>query len=208
MKRLILILMFATLHMQYAVARPVSYPGGWTIITENNGDQNYGLVHYTFTPKLAVGYRVDYDRDSKDTFHGVQMNNLLKRWNNPDSQANIYLKSAAGVSAKGSDLEGMIGMQADWEDRRWMIMYENNAMASPNDMRREFRQSLGLGVAPYVAEFGSLHTWIMPHILHQPEDKKNWQFAPMLRMFKGPVLFEAGYNVTTKTPLFNAMIRF
>ena len=199
---LYLILILAALPVS---ARPVSYPGGWTAIVENDGDENSALVHYTLNPKLALGYRVAYDRDTGETFHGIQMNNLIKRWNEPDSQANIYFKSAIGVAERP---EGFIGAQADWENRRVMIMYENMAMISPNEEKRKFHQSLGFGIAPYLGEAGDLHTWIMPHILHQPEDDKPWQFAPMVRFFKASFLIEGGYNVTEKTPILNATIRF
>ncbi len=189
-----------------AEARPVSYPGGWTVITEHDSGNNNALVHYTINRFTSVGYRLDHDRETDRTFHGIQMNNLLKRWNNPDSQANIYLKTAAGLRA--GEAEGFAGLQADWEDRRWMIMYENMGMISGEGEQRKFHQNFGLGVAPYVAEFGALHTWVMFHAMHEPESDKNWQFVPMLRFFKGPVLVGAGYNVTNRNPVANAMIRF
>jgi hypothetical protein len=189
-----------------AWARPVSYPGGWTFITENDGSNNTAVTHYTVDRHTAVGYRLDYDRDTQKTFHGFQMNNLLKRWNNPDSQANIYLKSAVGF--RDGEAEGFTGTQMDWEDRRFMLMYENMGMVSGEEEQREFHQKFGLGIAPYVAEFGSLHTWFMFHAVHEPESDKNWQFESMLRFFKGTVLIEAGYNFTMDQPMANAMIRF
>ena len=211
MKRIILstilcLGLFLALSTQMAVARPVSYPGGWTFITENDGEANSALVHYTVTPKTAFGYRVEYDRSTRATFNGVQMNNLLQRWNNPASQANIYLKSAVGVAK--DDPEAFTGIQADWENRRYMVMYENRAMLSQDDKRQMFHQEVGFGIAPYVAEFGSFHTWIMAHVRHHPEDEKPFQFQPMLRFFKGTILVETGYNVTTHAPVANAMIRF
>ena len=186
-------------------ARPVSYPGGWTVITENDGDENNALVHYTLTTHTAIGWRIAYDRATHETFNGIQMNNLLKRWNNPDSQANIYLKSAIGMAERP---EGMLGAQIDWEDRRFMTSYENAVTLSPENAKRKFHQSFGLGIAPYLGESGELQTWIMPHLLYQSEDDKKWQFAPMLRFYKNTVLIEAGYNFTKSTPVANAMIRF
>lgn len=188
-----------------AQARPVSYPGGWTVITENDADENSALLHYTLTPRVSVGYRMAYDRMTHETFHGAQMNNLLKRWNMPDAQANIYLKSAIGFAERP---EGFVGVQTDWETRRHMVMYENRATFSPNDQKQRFNHSVGFGIAPYVAEAGALHTWIMPHVLYQPEDNKKWQFTPMLRFFKDSVLVEGGYNMTIKKPILNATIRF
>lgn len=187
-------------------ARPVSYPGGWTIITEHNGEENNALAHYTVNTQTSLGYRYAYDREDHTYYNGVQVNYLVKRWNNPDSQANIYIKSSIGMIEDG--VEGFTGMQADWENRRWMVMYENRVTESEQERRSEFHQDIGLGVAPYVAEFGSLHTWMMLHVMQHPSDENNWQVQPLIRFFKGTVLFETGYNLTNKTPLANAMIRF
>lgn len=194
------------LYTGVAHARPVSYPGGWTFITENDGENNTALVHYTIDRTTALGYRIDYDRDTHKTFNGIQMNNLIKRWNNPDSQGNIYLKSAFGLRAENA--EGLVGTQADWENRRIMLMYENMGMVSGDEAQNKFHQKFGFGIAPYVAEFGSLHTWMMFHAVQEPEDDKNWQFESMLRFFKGPILVEGGYNFTKNQPMANAMIRF
>lgn len=189
-----------------AEARPVSYPGGWTLIAQNDRYENSALLHYTVTPRWSVGYRAAYDRDTRAMFNGIQVNNLLRRWNNPDSQANIYLKSAAGLTE--GDVEGFTGLQADWENRRVMVSYENRISFSPNEMRRDYQQEAGFGIAPYVAEFGAFHTWAMLHLVHMPEANDPVQVQPMLRFFKGTVLVEAGYNVTIDKPVLNAMIRF
>lgn len=196
--------------MASAFARPVSYPTGWTVITENNAMENSALLHYTLTPKTAIGYRYAYDRPTQDGSHGVQINNLLHRWNNPGSQANIYLKSAVGVIDQddGFAAEGFTGMQADWENRRVMVMYENRATLSADGERSRFMQQAGFGVAPYFAEFGAFHTWAMIHVVHRPDQSKPIQFEPMLRFFKGPVLVETGYNITVNKPVVNATFRF
>ncbi len=186
-------------------ARPVSYPGGWTFITENDDDENSALMHYTITTRTAVGYRTAYDRDSGELFNGIQMNNLIKRWNNPGSQANIYVESALGMAERP---EAFVGLKTDWENRRVMIQYDNKMTTSPNPDKREFIQSAGAGVAPHLARSGEIQTWLMFHVLHQPEDTKNWQAVPMLRVYKNVLLFEGGYNLTTKTPVANAIIRF
>lgn len=204
--KLVITLLLVLFLPSFVAARPVSYPGGWTFITENDAEQNSALMHYTITPRVAVGYRASYNRDTHATFNGIQMNNLLKRWNNPDSQANIYTRTAIGLTQ--DKVEGFGGIQADWETRRYMISYENMAMFSPDDRRNRFHQMAGVGIAPYVAEFGSFHTWAMLHVIHAPEDRQEMQWQPMMRFFKGPLLFEGGYNTTLKYPVVDFTARF
>lgn len=176
-------------------------------MTENDARNNTGLVHYTFTPSFAAGFRVDHDRNTDTTFQGVQANYLVKRWNNRHSQGNFYVRGGVGVR-DGDKLNGFTGIQGDWETRRVMLMYDNTAWVAGDSDIREFRQRLGGGVAPYVAEFGSTHTWAMVHIAHEPQMNKNWQLEPMIRVFRGVTLVEFGYNVTTRTPILNGFVRF
>ena len=211
MKQLIfLLLLIPTL----ALARPVSYVGGTTLMVENDGEKNAALLHYTVSPNLAVGYRTEYLRHHNATFNGAQANWLVKRWNAPNSQANIYVKSALGYTHGNGDrsdnIEGFTGLAADWENRRFMVGYENRAWLSGNAARQHLEQDAMIGVAPYVAEFGALHSWAMLHIKHVPEDEAGdqVQFVPQMRFFQGPYLLEAGYNITNDTPVLNGIIRF
>ena len=64
----------------------------------NNGEANNLHLHYSPTAKTSLGYKFEYWRDGDYTINAVQMNNLLKRWNAEDSQANLYLKSGAGIA--------------------------------------------------------------------------------------------------------------
>ena len=81
-----------------ALSRPVSYPGGWTMMLTNDGHANSAHIHYSPTARMSVGVRSEYRREGDYYMNSVQMNNLLKRWNSKDSQANFYLKSGVGVA--------------------------------------------------------------------------------------------------------------
>ena len=77
-----------------ADARPVSYPSGWTVMQMNNGDMSSAHIHYspTFTDSIGLYSERNWGEDWH--FTGVQYNRLVKRWNKPNSQANLYLKAA------------------------------------------------------------------------------------------------------------------
>lgn len=194
-------------------ARPVSYPTGWTGMMQNNGDRNSLHIHYSPTAKTSIGYRYEHWRDKDYDLHVVQMNNLLKRWNEPDSQANLYLKSGVGVvDGKSGDIDGendvagFTGIAADWEDRRFFVSYENR-YTHAGDFDDFYQQSARLGVAPYIGDYGDLHTWLMVEVEHNPEAKDNVTVTPLVRLFKDTHLIEAGMS-NHGDVLFNYIYRY
>ncbi|HCX12168.1 MAG TPA: hypothetical protein DHU81_17915, partial [Hyphomonas sp.] len=75
-----------------AEARPVSYPGGWTVMQMNNGDSSSLHAHYSPTASDSIGFYAERNWAEDVQFTGLQYNRLLKRWNGPSSQANTYFK--------------------------------------------------------------------------------------------------------------------
>ena len=105
---------------QFANAHPVSYQDGFGIMSYNSQNMNELLLTYSFSPRFAVAHT--YLRDSsKSEFYIPRANFLLKRWNEPDSQANIYLSAGSGIerfNSKTSSAQlGEIVM--DWERRKY-----------------------------------------------------------------------------------------
>jgi len=198
-------------------ARPVSYPTGWTLILRNDVNQNSGLVHYTLDVDHSLGLRLRYDREGDFTFTGAQLNRLIKRWNKPDSQANIYGRLALGVvtddldsaepQLKRDDYEALFfGLSGDWETRRYFV----SAAAEHWDNGRfgEFSSFHSrLGIAPYIANTGALHTWVMLEGHHRPESRDKVGASALLRFFKGPALLEVGVDDKGE-PLLNYIHRF
>lgn len=177
----------------------------------NNADFSSLHAHYSPTAKASIGYRGEWWRDEDWHFQGLQYNALLKRWNAPASQANIYFKSALGVRTDDSgpsderSAAGFVGFSTDWEDRRWFVSYGNRAFVSDQD--NFFTQTARAGVAPYIGDYGDLHTWLMLQVEHKPEGEDSIKVTPLVRMFKGPFLIEAGANEDGEG-LFNFIWRY
>lgn len=204
----ILCALFLSVISSSALARPVSYPGGWMAMQMNDAASNALQIEYSPTNTYSIGYTAEYWREEEWQLHGLAFNKLLKRWNNHDSQGNLYLISAAGLAYSDFDnfdnkteAAGFAGLEADWEDRRFYTSYENRLIYA-GDIDKEFRQKARVGVAPYIGEYGDLHTWLMLQVDHAPSDKDHFTVTPLVRLFKGTNLLEAGVS-NKGTVLFN-----
>lgn len=196
-----------------AEARPVSYPGGWTLMALNNGHANSVHVHYSPTAYTSVGVRSEYRREGDFYLNSVQVNNLIKRWNSKASQANFYLKSGVGVAYSDAgdfdgetEAAGFTGVALDWEDRRYFTSYENRLIEA-GDIDGGFSQSARVGIAPYIGDYGDLHTWLMLQVDHVPESNEKVTVTPLVRFFKDVHLMEAGVS-NQGDVLFNYILRF
>lgn len=194
-----------------AEARPVSYPGGWTAMQLNNGDMSSIHIHYSPTFRDSIGLYSERNWGEDWHFTGVQYNRLVKRWNTPDSQANVYFKAAAGQVdpfGDGADVEaaGFIGIGADWETRRWFASYEGRAYDL--GFTQDARQSARIGVAPYIGDYGDLHTWLMLQVENQPEADTPTTLTPLVRFFYDVQLLEIGYTPESEELMLNWIVRF
>jgi len=200
-----------------AEARPVSYSDAWTVMLRNDSYLNSAHVHYTFDTRHSVGLRLRYDRENDFLFTGVQLNRLMKRWNKPDSQANIYgrfglgqvtddLDSAELRLKRGKDEAVFFGVSGDWETRRYFISaaaehWEHGRFGEYSSFHSR------VGIAPYVANTGALHTWLMVEGHHRPESRDKAAVTALVRFFKGPSLLEVGIDDQGE-PLLNYIHRF
>ncbi len=196
-----------------ANARPVSYPGGWTTMLMNDGDKNTAHVHFSPSVKYSIGYKFEYWRDREFTLHAIQVNSLVKRWNKKHSQANFYLKAGIGMAEtkldtidSSSEAAGFIGIATDWEDRRYFVSYQNR-YTKAGKLADFYQQSARVGWAPYVGDYGDLHTWLMLQVDHMPEAENNLTITPLVRLFKGVHMLEAGMNNRGEI-LFNYILRY
>ena len=119
----------------------------------------------------------------------------LNRWNAPNSQGNLYLKSGLGIAYIDDETEpaAYSGIAADWEDRRYFVSYENRFFYG-GDIDTFAKHKARIGIAPYIGGYGDLHTWLMLQSDYDAGEKDSFSMTPLVRLFKGADLLEAGYN--------------
>ena len=197
MKRVLPLLLLAA----PALGRPVTYPGGSMSMTEVNGSSVLTQVDHTFTRRFAAGAYALSEAGGERLSAGLVANALLMRRNTEDSQANAYLMLGAGPSwvrrhhGRGRDTKasGWAQAEADWETRRLFFGGTATASIVGDDVQGGYR--LRAGVAPYIANSGALHMWLFVQASRVAEPAARFELTPVVRLFKGPVLAEAGVSL-------------
>lgn len=194
-----LLLLCAAAMSAAAHARPVIYPGGSMSMTEVDGGTVMTQVDHTFTRNVAAGvYGLRKERGERYST-GVVLNYLLLRENTLGSQANAYLMGGIGrawvrqpAGGRDATTEGWIAAEADWETRRLFFGGQARVSLVGSDTQVGYR--LRAGVAPYVADMGALHTFLFLQVGRVAEPGRKTEVTPVVRLFKGPVLAEAGVS--------------
>ncbi len=194
MQRILLFLILFS--SQGLFAHPVSYKDALGIMSYNNSKMNEILLTYSLTPMFAVA--TTYLRDSQSEFYIPRANFLLKRWNNDDSQANIYLSTGAGYEKFNSNNYGArLGeVIADWESRKYYTYFEHLYLCRDNDQNnlipnKDYNHTKArIGFAPFLADYSELNVWLI--LQTEKHNNESVQTTQFLRFFMKNVLWEIG----------------
>lgn len=192
-----------------AQAHPVAYDGARQWMTGVSGDAYNFEFYHSYSTRTAWGlHAMAFDRPENDGFAALQHNWLLKRWNLPEAQANVYAGVGAGVAKReGTSAEpaGVGFFRADYETRRVYAAFETKGMTSEAFNRGIVGAEAGF--APYLAEFDELNTWIILQAKHTSGMEDEFSLIPKLRFFKNNVFVEVGATHRGK-PVASLMIHF
>lgn len=190
------ILLTITLAALKAHAHPVSYKGATGIMSYNNTQMNEILMTYSLSHDFAFG--ATYIREKQSEFYVPRVNFLAKRWNNEDSQGNVYLSAGSGIEKYNSSHYNVrLGeIVADWESRKYYIYLEHLHMLRDNKdnpiwlQRDDNHTKLRLGFAPFLADYSDLNVWFIGQLTkHNDESTEATQF---LRFYMKNTLWEVG----------------
>jgi hypothetical protein len=201
---------FLCLFVNVATAHPVAYKGATGVMTWNQPYMSDDWLTYSFRPDAAVAARrMRFDMpEGRMQFYAPQIDYLVKRWNEKDSQANIYVYGAYGTMnfQDRTHGAGLGGVEVDAESRKYFVMAKYEKMwgdLGPDFYHGEAR----LGIAPYEAEYNEIASWFMVQYQWHPMLLKKNAFTPLIRLFYRSVLFETGVS-TDGDWMLNFMFHF
>ena len=178
-------------------ANPVSFKDGYGIMPTYTPDWSDYKINYSLAKDSAFGASIFYRNGDKHkaTFNIMQYNYLFKRWNELDSQANIY--GSIGVGTRDSEVAGYGALEADYETRRIYTLIAAENLQSANAV--SFTQiKTRLGFSPYKASFDKLQTWLITEFDYMPEMKDELTVTPLVRLFYNNYAVELGSSLQGK----------
>ena len=204
---------------QPAIAKPIAFARGATLMAEYGGGSMIETQAF-YAPKYFYSAGVSALRfenaDSWRTQTQVRANYLVKRWNAPKSQANVFVYAGLGSAHDSTSKAGFassFGVQADYETR-WLY----------TSVRTDFNQALGeriridtvqFGAAPYAHDYKSVATFFLLQARGYHGNLagktasapiyRGVEWAALLRVFKGNTWLEAG---VTQDRTLQAMLMF
>lgn len=179
-----------------ALAHPVSYKDALGVMSYNSSQMNEILLTYSLNYNFAFG--TNYIREKQSELYIPRVNFLVQRWNNEDSQGNLYMSFGSGIEKYNSAHSNvrLAELVADWESRKYYTYLEHLHMLRDNkdnplwQQRDDNHTKVRLGFAPFLADYNDLNIWFITQFAkHNDESAETTQF---MRFYMKNVLWEVG----------------
>lgn len=196
-----------------AWAAPMGFKESWMVMGDLGPNWREGFANYAFTPRDAVGPSLLYMRsdDKARTRELAELayTRLVRRWNLPHAQANIWFIGGIG-SVGGNDFAGrrtMLspGLQVDYETTR---VYAS-AMARlyrAQGINHDYG-AVRLGFSFYETDYDEVQPWLVVEARRMRGLSDMTEITPMLRLIHNRYFVEAGVN-NSRQLRFNFMYTF
>ena len=183
-----------------ALAKPIAFQDGTSLMLEYGaGSMLEAQAFYAPRYWWSAGgglLRLEEENGafSRDIAY-TRANLLLKRWNLPGAQGNVFASGGLGA-AQGSDFSGThtaynFALQADYETRRVYTSLKSDWQGSSVYTHRI--DTAQIGFAPYPHDWTVLATWfVLQARTYTGGLYGGVEGALVLRLFKGSVWAEAG----------------
>jgi hypothetical protein len=196
-----------------AFAKPIAFADGTTFMHER--DRNMLETNLFYAPKVWVslgGSTSFMQSDDKTKRHEAayaQINFLVKRWNMPNAQANLFVSGGLGeanvreLNVSGNIDERVtarrIAMQGDYETRQFYTSLKVDTQASSRYFDRF--DTFQIGFSPVAHDYDDLAIWFIAQVKKSRGMDDKTEGGAFLRLFKGNIWVELGMNERRKSQM-------
>lgn len=196
-----------------AEAAPMGFKESWMAMGDLSPNWREGFANYAFTPRDAIGPSLLYMRSDDKTksreLAEVAYTRLLKRWNLPHAQANVWFVGGLGA-VRGNDFSGTRtmaspGIQVDYETTRVYAMGFARLYRAEG-INHDYTAAR-LGFSFYEVDYDEVQPWFVVEARRMRGLTDMTEITPMLRLIANRYFVEAGVN-NSKQFRFNFMYTF
>lgn len=183
-----------------ASAAPIGFKDSWMVMTDLGPNWQEAWFNHAITSRDALGGEVllmrSDDGDRRRTLGLASYTRLLKRWNLPEAQANVWLFAGLGAIG-GNDFAGTRlayapGLQVDYETTR-VYLAATGRLFRARHLNHDFA-SVRAGFSFYEADYDEIQPWLIVEARRMRDLSDKTEITPMLRLVHKRFFVEAGVN--------------
>jgi hypothetical protein len=187
-----------------AAAGPMGFQDSWMSMGDIGPNWREVFINYAVTPRDAFGVSQTYMQADDDSisrnFTELTYTHLMKRWNRPHSQANLWFVGGLGdmrLHDRDADdyrdrVAASPGLQVDYETTRlyFSAMHRLYRAAGINHDYSAARA----GFSFFEAEYEQTQPWFLVEARYMNDLSDRVEITPMLRLINRNYFVEAGAN--------------
>lgn len=183
-----------------AFSGPMGFKDSWMAMGDFSPNWQESFANYALTPRDAIGASTLYMR-SDDESKSRQLvdatyTRLVKRWNLPDAQANIWflggLGNVTGNDFSGSKAMASPGIQVDYETTR-IYVSATTRLYRADGINHDYA-SARLGFSFYEVDYDEIQPWLIVEARRMNGLSDKTEVTPMLRLIHNRYFVELGVN--------------
>ena len=194
-----------------AAAAPMGYQGSTMAMGDFGHNWRELYVNHAISARDALGVSETWMRsDDERTTRSVTelaYTRLLRRWNLPHAQGNLWFLGGVGAVRTDGHSQAMVtpGIQADYETRR-IYLLAMHRLYRASGMRHDY-SALRAGFSFYETGYDETQPWLVLEARRMRALSDRVEVTPMLRLVNKGYFLEAGIN-RERQARFNFMLIF
>lgn len=183
------------------------------LMSEFSNDRKELMLNYSPALGHAFGVETMWMRGDKQTnlITNINYTGLIKRWNMPNGQANLWLMTAIGeASGDSSGFSYSPSVQFDYETTRIYFLAKARMVRAPNIQYDTY--SVQSGFSLYETSFEETQPWLVIEAKTTENMMSRNEITPALRLINQHYFLELGvtnpWDNESRSPRLNLMLTF